>query len=57
MLRLSLISLILAFSASANAEDFDYDFLSVGYGSVDFDDLGVDGTGFSIGGSYALNDA
>ena len=57
MLRLSLISLILAFSASANAEDFDYDFLSVGYGSVDFDDLGVDGTGFSIGGSYAITDA
>ena len=57
MLRLSLISLILAFSASANAEDFDYDFLSVGYGSVDFDEIGVDGTGFTIGGSYAITDS
>ena len=57
MLRLSLISLVLAFSASASAEDFDYNFLSLGYGSVDFDDLGVDGNGFTIGGSYAMTDS
>ena len=54
MLRLSLISLILAFSATAGAEDFDYNYLSAGYGNVDFDDLGVDGDGFVIGGSYAI---
>jgi hypothetical protein len=54
MLRLSLISLILAFSASANAEGFDYDFLSVGYGAVEIDDLGIDGNGFTIGASYAF---
>jgi hypothetical protein len=57
MLRLSLISLILAFSASANADDFDYNFLTLGYGTVDFDDLGVDGNGFTIGGSYAMTDS
>ena len=57
MLRLSLISLILAFSASASADDFDYNFLSLGYGSVDFDDLGADGDGFTIGGSYAMTDS
>ena len=57
MLRLSLISLILAFSASANAEDFDYNYLTLGYGSVDFDDLGVDGNGFTLGGSYAMTDS
>ncbi len=57
MLRLSLISLILAFSASANADDFDYNFLTLGYGSVDFDDVGVDGNGFTLGGSYAMTDS
>jgi len=57
MLRLSLISLILAFSASANADDFDYNFLTLGYGSVDFDDVGVDGSGFTLGGSYAMTDS
>jgi len=56
MLRLSLISLILAFSASANAEGFDYDFLTLGYGNVDFDGL-ADGDGFTLGGSYAITDS
>lgn len=55
MLRLSLISLILAFSASANAEDFDYNFLTLGYGSIDLDG-GPDGNVFTLGGSYALTD-
>ena len=55
MLRLSLISLILAFSATAGAEDFDYNYLSVGYGNVDYDAIG-DGDGFTLGGSYAFND-
>ena len=56
MLRLSLISLILAFSASASADDFDYNFLSVGYGSINFDG-GLDGNVFSLGGSYAVTDS
>ena len=56
MLRLSLISLILAFSASANADDFDYNFLTVGYGNINFDG-GADGNVFTLGGSYALTDS
>lgn len=56
MLRLSLISLILAFSASANADDFDYNFLTVGYGSINYDG-GLDGNVFTLGGSYALTDS
>ena len=55
MLRLSLISLILAFSASANAEDFDYNFLTLGFSSIDIDG-GADGNVFTLGGSYALTD-
>ena len=60
MLRLSLISLILAFSASANAEGFDYDFLSAGYGDGDFGLPGggnLDGDGFTVGASYAITDS
>lgn len=56
MLRSSLLILVLALSASASAEDFDYSFLSIGYGVIDFDDIGVDGDGLNIGGSFAIND-
>ena len=56
MLRSSLVILVLALSASASAEDFDYSFLSIGYGVIDFDDIGVDGDGLNIGGSFAIND-
>lgn len=56
MLRLSLIIGFLTVSATATAEDFDYNFLSLGYGNVEFDDVGVDGDGFILGGSYAIND-
>lgn len=55
MLRLSILAVLLALSAAASAEDFDYSFLTLGYASVDFDDAGVDGDGFGIGGSYAIN--
>ncbi len=57
MLRSSLLILLLALSASASAEDFDYSFLSIGYGIIDFDDIGVDGDGFNIGGSYSISDS
>ena len=55
MLRSTLAFLILAFSATAYAEDFDYSFLSLGYGTTDFDDVNIDGDGFTLGGSYAIN--
>ena len=57
MLRSSLVILLLALSAPASAEDFDYSFLSIGYGVIDFDDIGVDGDGFNIGGSYSISDS
>lgn len=56
MLRSSLIILSLALSAAASAQEFDYDYLSLGYGNVEFDDAGIDGDGFGVGGSYAIND-
>ena len=56
MLRSSLLIGLLAFSATAGAQGFDYNWLSVGYGMVDFDDVNLDGDGFGIDGSYAIND-
>jgi len=56
MLRSSLLIGLFAFSAAAGAEDFDYNWLSVGYGMVEFDDINVDGDGFGIDGSYAINE-
>lgn len=57
MLRSSLIVGLLAFSAAASAENFDYNYLTLGYGNIDFDDIGVDGDGFGLGGSYAINES
>jgi len=56
-MRSSLAVLLLVFSASASAEGFDYNYLDLGYGTIEFDDLNVDGDGFEIGGSYAVSDA
>ncbi len=56
MLRSTLLIGLLAFSATASAEDFDYNWLSLGYGMVDFDDINVDGNSFGIDGSYAINE-
>ena len=57
MLRSSLVILFLAFSASASAEGFDYNFVFLGYGNADFDDFNADGDGFTLGGSFAINDS
>jgi opacity protein-like surface antigen len=56
MLRSSLLIVLLAFSAAANAEDFDYNWLSFGYGMIDFDDINVDGDELGIGGSFAFHE-
>lgn len=56
MLRSSLVILLLAFSASAGAQGFDYNYLTFGYGNTDFDEVNVDGDGFTLGGSYAISD-
>ena len=55
MLRSSLVLLILAFSLSANAEDFDYNYLQLDYGTLDFDDINADGDGVGLSGSFAIN--
>lgn len=55
MLRSSLVFLLLTFSAAANAEGFDYNYLSLSYGNIEFDDVNVDGDGFGLAGSYAIN--
>ncbi len=55
MLRSTFVILLLSLSASATAEDFDYTFLTAGYGIVNFDPINADGGGFNIGGSYAID--
>lgn len=44
MKRLGLIVLLASFAGTAHAE-FNYDWVGVSYGNVDFDDLNVDGDG------------
>lgn len=56
MLRSSLLFLLLALSAAASAEDFDYNWLSFGYSSIDFDNINADGDALGIDGSLAIND-
>lgn len=56
MLRSSLLIGLLAFSATASAEGFSYNYLTLGYGNADVDTLSADGDGFTLGGSYAFTD-
>ncbi|MBT8089889.1 MAG: porin family protein [Gammaproteobacteria bacterium] len=56
MLRSSLVLLLLAFAASASAKEFDYNYFSLSYGNIEFDDINVDGDGFGLAGSYAINE-
>ena len=48
MLRSSLLIMLLAFSASASAQGFDYNWLGFGYGTIDFDDFNADCCGCSF---------
>jgi hypothetical protein len=59
MLRSVLFTTLLALSANAGAQGFDYDFLSVGYSRLNFDGGGVDvdGDGFGIAGSFEINES
>ena len=58
MIRSTLIVALLAFSASATAQDLNYTFINATYGNVDFDDsiLDVDGSGFGLAGSVGFTD-
>lgn len=55
MLRSTLVLLVLTFSATAGAQGFDYNFLQLNYGTIDFDDINVDGDGLGIAGSFEIN--
>jgi hypothetical protein len=53
MSRSTIAVLFLIASASANAQGFDYNYLQLEYSNVDLDS--VDGDGFGLSGSYAIN--
>ena len=55
MFRSTLVLIALLFSASAGAQGFDYNYLQLGYGTLKFDDIDVDGDGFNLSGSYVIN--
>jgi opacity protein-like surface antigen len=57
MLRSTLLFLLLAMSAAAGAEDFNYNYVWAGFGTIDFDGVDADGDGFTIGGSFAISDS
>ncbi len=59
MLRSVLFTALIAFSASAGAQDFDYNYFSVGYTRVNLDDgmFDVDGDGLGIGGSFEVSES
>lgn len=54
MFRSLFLVTALMVSASAGAQGFDYNFITLQYSQVDFDDVNVDGDGISLGGSFAL---
>lgn len=56
MIRSTVVLVVLLFSASAGAQGFDYNYLQLSYGQIDFDDINVDGDAFGISGSFAIND-
>ena len=55
MLRSSLLFLLLALSATASAEEFDYNWLGFGLGVIDYDG-NVDGEKLGIDGSFAFHE-
>jgi hypothetical protein len=56
MLRSTLFILLLALSAPASAQVFNYNFVSAGYGTVDFDNFSADGDGPVLAASFAVSD-
>jgi opacity protein-like surface antigen len=52
----SLLLALFAFSATAAAEDPNYNFIQGSYGQIEADDVDVDGDAFGIEGSVALTD-
>ena len=59
MMRSVLFTALLALSASAAAQDFDYNYLSLGYERVTLDDgtFDVDGDGIGLNGSFEIGES
>jgi hypothetical protein len=59
MLRSVFFTALLALSASATAQEFDYNYLSIGYQQIDIDDglFNADGDGFGIKGSFEVSES
>ncbi|MCJ7590405.1 MAG: outer membrane beta-barrel protein, partial [Woeseiaceae bacterium] len=55
MFRSSLVLLLLVSAASASAEGFDYNYIQLNYGTIEFDDVNVDGDGVGLSRSFAIN--
>jgi opacity protein-like surface antigen len=56
MKKLVCTALLLGLTGPAMAEGFNYNFVSASYGTVDFDDIDVDGNIFDIGLSLAISE-
>lgn len=58
MLRSVLFTALLALSAAATAQDFDYNYMALGYERVTLDDgtFDVDGDGIGLAGSVEINE-
>lgn len=56
MRRSYVLVALLSLSAAAAAEGLDYSYVQGSYSQVEFDDIGVDGDGFGIAGSFAISD-
>lgn len=59
MLRSILFTALLALSASATAQDFDYNYFSIGYQRSNFDDGQIDADGdiFSASASFEISES
>ncbi len=55
MKRSFLVLLLLGLSATASAQGFDYNYVQLDYGVIDFANINIDGDGFTLGGSLAIN--
>lgn len=56
MLRSTLLIIVLALSASVNADEFSYNFISGSFSQIDFDDINADGDSLGIGGSLEVGE-
>lgn len=56
MKRTIYVALLLGLTGPAMAEGFNYNFVSASYGTVDFDDIDVDGNIFDVGLSLAISE-